>query len=347
MNKDDKENKERASFKSVARALKIGLLVVPQFSNLALALAIEPLVLANWLLQRKRFEWTILSADGEPVPSTNGMYIPVDMPLSDGQEFDAVFVFASFEAKQHAKNRRVKNWLRRQAMFGAELAGIETGTEVLAAAGLLENYSAAIHWDNLEGFQELYPRVKAKNQFYTFEKRRLTCAGAMSTLDMMLHWIGEREGADLAHEVAQHMQYTQVRSPDDSLHSVASARARDANKHVQQAIDLMQETLEEPISCDEIAAKSGISRRQLERQFKHYTSMPPLKYYISLRLARAHKLLQQTDLSVAQVAVSTGFLSLEHFSRVYRGKFGCPPSGDRLQSVQAPVMRKIAVPADR
>lgn len=347
MNRNEKETQERVSSKSIARSLKIGLLIVPQFSYLGLALAIEPLVLANWLLQRKRFEWTILSADGEPVPATNGMLVPADMPLSDDQKFDAVFVFASFEAKQHAKNRRVKNWLRHQAMFGAEIAGIETGTELLAAAGLLENYSAAIHWDNLEGFQELYPKVKAKNQFYTFEKRRLTCAGAISTLDMMLHWIGEREGTDLAQEVAQHMQYTQVRSPEDSLLSVANERTRDGSKHVQQAIDLMQETLEEPISCDEIAARAGISRRQLERQFKHYTSMPPLKYYINLRLARAHKLLQQTDLSVAQVAVSTGFLSLEHFSRVYRGKFGCPPSGDRLQSVQAPVMRKIISPARR
>lgn len=341
------ENKERTSSKSIARPLKIGLLVVPQFSYLGPALAIEPLVLANWLLQRKRFEWTILSSDGEPVLSTNGMRIPVDLPLSDGQEFDAVFVFASFEAKQHAKNRKIKSWLRRQAMFGAEIAGIETGTELLAAAGLLENYSAAIHWDNLEGFQELYPNVKAKNQFYTFEKRRLTCAGAMSTLDLMLHWIGEREGTELAYEVAQHMQYTQLRSPDDSLQSVANERTRYASIHVQQAIDLMQETLEEPISCDEIAARTGISRRQLERQFKHYTSMPPLKYYINLRLERAHKLLQQTDLSVAQVAVSTGFFSLEHFSRVYRGKFGCPPSGDRLQSVQAPVMRKVTMPAYR
>ena len=150
MNRDENENQERVSSKSIARSLKIGLLVIPQFSYLGLALAIEPLVLANWLLQRKRFEWTILSADGEPVLATNGMRVPADMPLSDDQKFDAVFVFASFEAKQHAKNRRVKNWLRHQAMFGAEIAGIETGTELLAAAGLLENYSAAIHWDNLE-----------------------------------------------------------------------------------------------------------------------------------------------------------------------------------------------------
>jgi AraC family carnitine catabolism transcriptional activator len=339
------ENRERISPKAAPAARKVGLLLIPQFSNLGLALVMEPLVLANWLMQRKLFEWTTLSVDGDPVVGTHGMHVPVDAALSDDMEFSAVFVIASFEAKRYAKNRKIKNWLRRQAAFGAELAGIETGAEILAAAGLLDGYSAAIHWDNLEGFQELYPNVNAKDQFYTIERRRLTCAGATSTLDMMLQWIGEREGADLAHEVSQHMQYTQVRYPTDSLLSNANKRPGEASRHVQAAINLMQETVGDPVSCDEIATRVGLSRRQLERLFQHYTSLAPLKYYINLRLARAHKLLQQTDLSVAQVAVGAGYSSLEHFSRVYRDKFGCPPRADRLQSVQAPVMRQAVSPA--
>jgi len=55
---------------------------------------------------------------------------------------------------------------------------------------------------------------------------------------------------------------------------------------------------------------------------------------------QAHSLLQQTRLSVAQVAACSGFGSLEHFSRTYRAKFGCPPSEDRSQVWTAPVMRQ-------
>jgi AraC family carnitine catabolism transcriptional activator len=57
-------------------------------------------------------------------------------------------------------------------------------------------------------------------------------------------------------------------------------------------------------------------------------------------LAKAHSLLQQTQLSVAQVAACSGFGSLEHFSRTYRARFGCPPSEDRSQVFTAPVMRQ-------
>jgi len=59
-----------------------------------------------------------------------------------------------------------------------------------------------------------------------------------------------------------------------------------------------------------------------------------------MRLIRAHNLLQQTQMSVAQVAACSGFGSLEHFSRTYRARFGCPPSEDRRQAWSAPVMRQ-------
>jgi AraC family carnitine catabolism transcriptional activator len=64
-----------------------------------------------------------------------------------------------------------------------------------------------------------------------------------------------------------------------------------------------------------------------------------MRHYLLQRLAKAHKLLQQTDLSVTEVAVSAGFTSLEHFSRVYRQTFGVSPSGDRQQLTSAPVLR--------
>ena len=59
-----------------------------------------------------------------------------------------------------------------------------------------------------------------------------------------------------------------------------------------------------------------------------------------MRLIRAHNPLQQTQMSVAQVAACSGFGSLEHFSRTYRARFGCPPSEDRRQAWSAPVMRQ-------
>ena len=66
----------------------------------------------------------------------------------------------------------------------------------------------------------------------------------------------------------------------------------------------------------------------------------PARHYMRIRLAKAHALLQQTDLGVTEIAMSAGFGSLEHFSRAYRARFGLAPSHDRRQIVSAPTMRR-------
>lgn len=324
---------------------RVGLLVVPQFSNLGLALVIETMAIANWLAQRILYEWQVLSIDGEPVRATNGMSTPAELAAGDTGRFATVFVVASFEAKKHAGNRRLRAWLQRESVFGAQIGGIETGTEILAAASLLDGRAAAVHWDNLEGFQEAYPKVKATAQLYTIEPRVITCAGGTAIVDMMLEWIGQQHGAQLAAEIAQHLLHARLRGTAEVQLAKTGRDAAPMSGPVSEAIRLMRESVAAPVSCEALAAAVGLSKRQLERQFKQHTATAPLQYYVSLRVATAHKLLQQTELSVSQVAAATGFDSLEHFSRIYKARFGCPPSRDRSQSWEAPVMRQPAVSA--
>jgi len=320
--------------------LRVAVLLLPSFSNLGLAAVIEPLAIANWLTQRLLFEWTLLSLDGQPVLASNGLCSTVTEGIRAEQGFDVCLVIASFDVHKHSRNLALKSWLRKQALFGAVLMGVETGTELLAAAGVLDGYEAAVHWDNLQGFQESYPRVHAKTQLYTLERQRLTCAGATTTLDMMISWLGHSIDSDLSREIAMHLLMGRVRQPADNQLDGGLTNTKLYGGKMRRAVLLMEQALEEPLDCEAIASKVGLSRRQLERQFKQHTGLSPLKYYITLRLAKAHSLLQQTRLSVAQVAACSGFGSLEHFSRTYRAKFGCPPSEDRSQVWTAPVMRQ-------
>jgi AraC family carnitine catabolism transcriptional activator len=320
----------------------VGILLLPQFSNLGLALVIEPLAIANWLAGTSIYEWVLLSVDGQPVRATNGMLTSTDSIRNERQKLSTIFVIASFEAKLHSKDRRIRTWLQRESIFGAQIAGIETGTELLAAAALLDGHHAAVHWDNFEGFQEAYPRVRATTKFYTIEPRLMTCAGATAVADMMSAWIAHDHGSVFAEEISQHLLQPRLRGCGEDQTAVTEVGVADGA--VAEAIRLMQKSINSPLSCQSIAANVGLSRRQLERQFRHHMSIAPLKYYINLRVSTAHKLLQQTDLSVSQVAVATGFDTLEHFSRIYKSKFGRPPSQDRSQSLDAPVMRRFVRP---
>ena len=321
---------------------KVGFLLLPAFSQLGLAAAIEILFIANWLADARLYSWVTLSKHGSEVEASNGMRLRVDATIGSDSRYDAVFVLASFEPKEQAIDPKLRAWLRRLARSGAELGAIETGSEILAAAGLLDGHAVAVHWDNLQGFKEAYPACAARPQLFTAEQGRLTCAGASSVLDMMLHWIRIRHGDALVKEIANHLLLEKVRNPGDPQLSSARQASRPVEPALRQALDIMARTIEEPLRCQEIAQAVGLSLRQLQRLFSLSLSTTPSRHYMLMRLSKAHALLQQTSLSVTEVAMSAGFSSLEHFSRVYRSRFRRAPSADRRQSTDAPVLRRFA-----
>jgi AraC family carnitine catabolism transcriptional activator len=318
---------------------QVGFLLLPEFSYLGLAAAIEPLFIANWLSGQELYRWRTLSLDGQAVRASNGLAVPVDGDIA-GTGFDALFVLASFDVRRHAGDARLKAWLRRVARHGATIGSIETGSEVVAAAGLLDGLPVSVHWDNLQGFAEVHSACRAVSQLHTAAPRRLTCAGQSAILDMMLAWIDGQQGGALAGEIASHLMLSGWRSGDQPQPAPWVHAQAIADPVLEQALALMVLHIEEPLSCAEIARRVGLSLRQLQRLFARKLNATPVRHYQLVRLSKAHALLQQTDLSVTEIAVSAGFGSLEHFCRVYRRRFGCRPRDDRRQSISAPVLRR-------
>jgi AraC family carnitine catabolism transcriptional activator len=321
---------------------EIGILLLPSFAHLALGAVVEPLFIANWLIGRPLYRWRTLSLDGKPVRTSSELSVPADAAIGDTTEFDALYVLASFDVKRLTRDRSLKAWLRRVARHGATIAAIETASEVVAAAGLLDGHKVAVHWDNLQGFAESHPQCRAVAELFTTSPGRLTCAGHSAILDMMLHGIAEEHGASLAGEIAAHLMLPNGRKPEESQPAPWIKPRKTADPVLERALALMEKSIEEPIACSVIARRIGVTARQLQRLFARELETTPVRHYQRLRLSRAHALLQQTDLSVTEIAVSAGFNSLEHFCRLYRRQFDCRPRDDRRQSVAAPVLRRRA-----
>ena len=66
----------------------VGLLLLPQFSQLSFAAATEPLLVANWLSGRELYRWRTLSLDGRPAISSTGQRLPVDAGIGGARRFD-------------------------------------------------------------------------------------------------------------------------------------------------------------------------------------------------------------------------------------------------------------------
>src|SRR5262245_13851543 len=103
------------------QAQRIGFLLLPDFPQICLAAAIEPLFIANWLNGAALYRWETLSLDGRPVRASNGTSVAVDEAVSEDVRFDALFLLASFDVKRQTGDRKLRGWLRRVARHGTAM----------------------------------------------------------------------------------------------------------------------------------------------------------------------------------------------------------------------------------
>lgn len=319
---------------------RIGFLLVPQFTLLAFASAVEPLRLANRATGRALYEWRLLSRDGLPVRASFGGEVTVDGSIGDALaapgpgRLDTVVLCSGLDGHWY-EDARTFAWLRKVAKAGVELGSICTGSHVLARAGLLEGYRCTIHWENLAGFAESFPNLSAGGELFTTDRNRFTCAGGTAAADMMLHRIGARHGQPLAKNVAEQILQERIR-PGTALQPTAQVLDEPpAPLLLARARELMRSHVEEPLDVEAIATRLGLSRRSLERLFARHGEGSPARAYLDIRLRRARQLLQQTRMPVVEVALACGFVSAAHFSRAYRAAFGKPPQGDKAARLVA------------
>lgn len=309
---------------------KISFLLVEEFSMIAFASALEPLRTANRISKKKLFEWEFLSLNNQKVFCSNGISIDTQDLNEEKLQTDILFVCGGINIKDKI-NKKLLAALRRVSRNGISLGSLCTASYILAKAGLLTNKKATIHWENLSGVREEFPDLVFTTNLYEIDKDRYSCSGGTSSLDLMLNIISGMHGNNLAKNISDQLIHERIRLPNDFQRMNLRSRLGVSHPKLLNAVSIMEENLEEPLSQKELASKSNISLRQLERLFKKYISNTPNQYYLKLRLERAQNLLMQTSMSILSVALASGFTSSSHFSKCYKAQFGIPPRETRFQ----------------
>jgi transcriptional regulator GlxA family with amidase domain len=303
-------------------------LLVPGFSMMSLASAVEPLRSLNRLVQREDFRWVFASLDGRSIKASNGVPFPA-LPHDEAiEEADFLFVCGGLRI-QETDERRYLAILRQAARRKVAIGSLSTGTYLLARSGLLHGYRCTIHWENRSAFKEDFPDLDCTNKIYEIDRDRLTCSGGTAAMDMMLHLIVERHGSDLARAVANQFHHERIRSEAEDQRGGRLETLGFMPAKVREAIGMMRAAIENPVPLPDIARRAGVSSRQLERLFLRHTGVTPLRYYLQIRLDRARELLLYSDRSVIEIAVSAGFTSTSHFSTWYKRIYGVRPSDMR------------------
>ena len=320
---------------------KFGFLTLARYSMIALSNAVEPLRMANILTGQRVYDWSILSLDGAPVAASNGLQLSPTLALEQGGSFDILFVCGGVDV-QEAVSPKLLAALRRMAERRMPLGALCTGGYALAKAGLLDKYRATIHWENLSALREEFPRINLSDQLFSIDRDRFTCSGGVAPLDLMLHLVEAQHGARVSQLISEQFIVDRVRNDRDRQYVPLRAQIGVSHESLIRVAQLMEENIEKPLSLDEIAAATGLSRRQIERLFKRHLNCVPKRYYLQMRLRRARELLLQTSMPIIDITAACGFQSPPHFSRCYRAQFGCPPSAERQSRPGTPAPRAAA-----
>lgn len=314
--------------------------LVPNFSMIAFATAIEPLRIANRMLGYEAYRWRLASADGKPVMASSDIEFSANTSLDDERRNligenrpSMVFVCSGVNVESY-QNKSALAWLRETYNRGISVGGLCTGAHILATAGLLSGKRCAIHWENLPGFSETFPKAEVYADLFEVDSNLYTCAGGTAALDMMLKLIGDDFDENLVNSICEQALTDRVRKPHDRQRLPLRARLGVQNSKVLSIIEMMEGCLTEPLSLLDVAGNVGLSRRQIERLFRQEMGRSPARYYLEIRLDRARHLLIQSSMPVVEVAVACGFVSASHFSKCYRELYGRSPQQERADRKQ-------------
>jgi AraC-like DNA-binding protein len=121
------------------------------------------------------------------------------------------------------------------------------------------------------------------------------------------------------------MLYREVKAQLTRVPAAKASTKEELFRRLQIAREYLHENVDRRISLEEVSREACVSRYHLHRAFRRVFRLTPHAYVTALRLERARSLLQSGH-AVTDVAMDVGFTSVSAFTRLFRSRYGCPPS---------------------
>ncbi len=140
-------------------------------------------------------------------------------------------------------------------------------------------------------------------------------------------FLGMKDAVNLQHSLELYLS-SKIFEMFSHLHEEfqPSPKGGSGSLYSRLARDHIMANYSQHISVESIANMLGIDRRYLCRVFFKNTGDTPQNFLINYRLEKAANLLARHGYSVGEAARSTGYEDIYNFSKMFKKKFGVPPS---------------------
>jgi len=289
-----------------------------------LAGVVDVLRLANRVSGQDVFAWRYLSHRGGPVTSSSDAVVQT---AAFAQQPDAQFLFVLGNADAEHPDLALGSVLGRYTARQSRVILLaEAATRYIADRGEGEaNYTT--HWENRAVLLERLGLFETGAALVADDGVVMTCAGMGATVDVALSIAALHLSSAAMMTVADILLHERIRHFNTLQPFAGRAALATGDSDLDLCVGLMQANIETPLPIAAIAAQAKVSKRSLERKFHRIMQTTPNGYYRELRLAQANNLLLNTNMTIQEIGLASGFSS--GFARVYRSVFGMTPNAAR------------------
>jgi transcriptional regulator GlxA family with amidase domain len=329
---------------SVRRGRRISIFVYDGMVGLDAVGPADVFGLANRLWRHEdpgaplQYEVCLVGPRKHPIKTCTGLGIRPDLCLRDANSaVDTLVIPGAYElsdADAMLAIPGVEAWLRRSARRSRRVASICTGVVILAKLGLLGGRRATSHWAFCDYLRADFPAIHVEpDSLWIKDGKVYTSAGITAGMDLALALVEEDLGRRFALELARLLVMFLKRPGGQSQFSSELISQLATPDRLEDLVEWIRDHLDRPLAIQDLAQRRNMSARNFQRVFTRQCGMPPAKFIERLRVQRARLIIEDTGLSMAEIARKSGFDSEQRMRRAFKRVLGINPTdhADRVR----------------
>jgi AraC family transcriptional activator FtrA len=264
------------------------------------------------------YRLTVCALEPGPVTADSGFQVLAAAGPEAIRAADTVIVLPTVTPDQIPAG--LAGVLREAHSRGSRIVSLCTGALARGRPGRVDGRRATTHWTECAELARRFPAVRVDPKvLFVDEGDIMTSAGSAAGIDLCLHLVRQDYGTELATQLARQLVVPPQRDGGQAQYIDMPMPEPGGGSLFAGTLAWLQEHLADPVTVEELAARSAMSPRTFARRFQAALGLPPYQWLVSQRIRLAQRLLETTGLTVDSVAAHSGFSTAanlrKHFSQ--------------------------------